>query len=129
MKKSEKTMIGSAMITAIAAVPLAFAAENPFGAQELKNGYMQVAEAADSKSKEMSCGEGKCGGSKKSADPAKAKEMSCGEGKCGGKMKKPDATPADETPAAPKEESKPESAAPQTEAPKKIQPTPPSPNA
>jgi len=50
-------------------------AENPFGANELSSGYMQLAASH----MEGKCGEGKCGGG-----DAKDKEGKCGEGKCGG---------------------------------------------
>ncbi len=71
--------------------------ENPFALTELNTGYMHLAEA-DKDSKEMSCGEGKCGGNmakggeEKNVEgncagnkpmPKSDKEASCGEGKCG----------------------------------------------
>lgn len=73
--------LGSAVAASLAAAPVS-AAENPFAAQAMANGYL-VAEA--DKAPEGKCGgkkakEGKCG--------AKAKEGKCGgakakEGKCG----------------------------------------------
>jgi len=86
---------------------------NPFALTELANGYMQVAEAdnskqGDTKMKAGACGEGKCGASmtppgalEKTAEgkcagnkpmpsekkvDAKAMEGKCGEGKCGSSM-------------------------------------------
>jgi len=70
--------VGTAIVTSLASVNTATAAENPFAMTELSSGYM-VAEMAEGK-----CGEGKCGGAK-ATDEAKAmKEGKCGEGKCGG---------------------------------------------
>ena len=74
--------IGSAFAISLVAAPVANAANNPFGMQQLNSGYF-VAEAKD----------GKCGGDKKSADgkcggDKKAKDGKCGEGKCGGDKKK-----------------------------------------
>ncbi len=50
--------IGSAFAVSLVAVPVANAAENPFGLQQLNSGYLVA--AADGK-----CGEGKCGADKK----------------------------------------------------------------
>ena len=72
------TAIGITMVTGLAALPLAGAAENPFSVTDLGSGY-KVAE----KGKEGKCGEGKCGGNK-AEEGKKAKEGKCGEGKCGG---------------------------------------------
>ncbi|WPL17864.1 putative low-complexity protein [Thiorhodovibrio winogradskyi] len=70
---------------------LAQAEGNPFAAQDMNGGYMQLAEA-DSEGK---CGEGKCGGSGGDKDDGKGDEGKCGgaddkkgdgkdgEGKCG----------------------------------------------
>lgn len=73
MKRKQQSALtlalGSAFATTLAMAPLANAADNPFSAQSIGNGYM-VAEMG--KGKEGKCGEGKCGGTK-------AKE-----GKCGG---------------------------------------------
>ena len=77
--------IGAAFITSLAGVPVANAADNPFGMSQVSGSY-QVAE------------EGKCGGQKKEAmeeketkcGAAKQKSMEegkCGEGKCGAKRK------------------------------------------
>ncbi len=73
--------LGSAF-AAVAGWP-AHAADNPFQAQALKSGY-QVAQA-DTKTRDGKCGEGKCGGDKKST---KGQEGKCGEGKCGADKKK-----------------------------------------
>lgn len=103
-KKTALTLaIGSAFAASLAAAPVAKAAENPFGMQALKSGYM-LADAdmtKDSKAKDGKCGgtkaqaskakDGKCGDmSEKSKDNMKATdkkmpEGKCGEGKCGGK--------------------------------------------
>jgi uncharacterized low-complexity protein len=90
-KKPIITALGAAFVTSMAFTPVVNADANPFGATELKTGYMMLAEgkcgegkcgtekAAD-KAKEAKCGEGKCG-AEKAAD--KVKEAKCGEGKCG----------------------------------------------
>lgn len=64
--------VGSALATTLAAVPIASAADNPFGMQSLDRGYM-VADAH--KYGEKKGGEGKCGG-----------QGACGEGRCGAAM-------------------------------------------
>jgi uncharacterized low-complexity protein len=92
-KKTALTLaIGSAFAASLAA-PVASAADNPFGMQALKSGYM-LAEAGDAKPMEGKCGgkkeqemkakDGKCG------NTAKMKDGKCGEGKCGGKPKAAD---------------------------------------
>lgn len=64
--------VGSALATTLAAVPIASAADNPFGMQSLDRGYM----VADThKYGEKKGGEGKCGG-----------QGACGEGRCGAAM-------------------------------------------
>ena len=108
MKKSLSVAMGATFITAMSVSPMASADTNPFGMQELNNGYMQIAEAKcggeksdkakeakcggekSDKAKEAKCGEGKCGeGMMNKSD--KAKEAKCGEGKCGeGMMNKSD---------------------------------------
>jgi uncharacterized low-complexity protein len=65
--------VGTAIVTSLASVNTASAAENPFAMNELSSGYT-VAEMAEGK-----CGEGKCGGAAKATEEGK-----CGEGKCGG---------------------------------------------
>ena len=67
--------LGAAFVTAMAQFPATQAAENPFATTELQGGYKLAAHH------EGKCGEGKCGGEKKS-------EGKCGEGKCGGGDKK-----------------------------------------
>jgi uncharacterized low-complexity protein len=59
------------------------AAENPFEAKSLKQGY-QLAEGTTEEGKKCDgkCGEGKCGAEGKKC---KDKEGKCGEGKCGEK--------------------------------------------
>jgi uncharacterized low-complexity protein len=102
MKNSIKPMVASVGAAFLmAAGSSAFAAENPFAAQQLNGGYAQLADA--SKTKEASCGaakkteeakcgadkkaeEGKCGEAKCGADK-KAEEGKCGEAKCGADKK------------------------------------------
>lgn len=93
-KTSLSTVVGTALATSLSAGAVV-AAENPFAAKELTNGYMQVAEAGKEQ-KEMKCGaevmksnpEMKCGASMMQGTDAKAME-----GKCAG-MKKDGASPA-----------------------------------
>jgi uncharacterized low-complexity protein len=98
-KKSALTLaIGSAFAISLS-VPVANAAENPFGMQALKDGYM-LADAKDAKAPEGKCGgkkademkakDGKCG------NKAKMKDGKCGEGKCGGAKKADDKAKAPE---------------------------------
>jgi uncharacterized low-complexity protein len=82
--------LGAAFLS-MAASTAVQANENPFSANQLSSGYMQIAGmegkcggAKAEKAKEGKCGEGKCGAGKKEA-MEKAKEGKCGEGKCGGK--------------------------------------------
>ena len=95
--------IGSAFAVTLVAASAANAAENPFGMNALKNGYLLAAAhtgaapadmpAADAKMKDGKCGEGKCGAAKGAAKKdAKMKDGKCGEGKCGAAKK--DAKPA-----------------------------------
>ena len=70
-KKPIITALGAAFVTSMAFTPVVNADTNPFGATELKTGYMMLAEGK--------CGEGKCGADKAAE---KAKEAKCGEGKC-----------------------------------------------
>jgi len=83
--------LGAAFVASLAGTSVANAADNPFSMTELSSGYM----VADSK--EGKCGEGKCGGEKKTEEgkcgegkcggEKKAEEGKCGEGKCGGEKK------------------------------------------
>ena len=57
-----------AFVASLASVSFAEVADNPFGAQELSQGYQMLADAHEGEDKE---GEGKCG------------EGKCGEGNCG----------------------------------------------
>lgn len=101
MATSKKTSIAiaasAAMTAGLALSPSIASAENPFAAQELSNGYMQLAEhhAEEGKCGEAKCGgdkkteEGKCGGDKKAEEgkcggDKKMDEGKCGEAKCGG---------------------------------------------
>lgn len=102
MKKLNKTPLSLAIGTSLVAgvfTTAAHADSNPFAMTDLANGYMHMAEADYDKKKEGKCGEGKCGGKKKSAEgkcggSAKAADKSaegkCGEGKCGGSAKAAD---------------------------------------
>ena len=81
--------VGVAFVSSLAASTTAMAADNPFEAADLDNGYML---AGGDKAEEGKCGEGKCGGDKAEEGKCgadKAKEGKCGgdkaeEGKCGG---------------------------------------------
>jgi uncharacterized low-complexity protein len=66
--------VGVAFVSSMAVSTSAIAADNPFEATDLDEGYML---AGEHKGEEGKCGEGKCGGEK-------AEEGKCGEGKCGG---------------------------------------------
>ena len=63
--------LGTTFVVALAAFPVANAADNPFSLTGISSGYM-VADSAEGK-----CGEGKCGGDK-------TKDTKEAEGKCGG---------------------------------------------
>ena len=79
MKRTLKPVVaalGTTFVVALAASPIANAANNPFSITEISSGYI-VADKAEGK-----CGEGKCGGAK--AKDTKETEGKCGEGKCGG---------------------------------------------
>ncbi len=74
MKRTLKPIaaaIGTTFVIALAASPIANAANNPFSLTEISSGYM-IADKAEGK-----CGEGKCGGDK-------TKDKKEAEGKCGG---------------------------------------------
>ena len=77
--------VGTAFVASLATASVANA-ENPFAAEELENGYDQLARAdAEGKCGEGKCGEGKCGGAESDKDTeAKCGEAKCGEAKCGG---------------------------------------------
>lgn len=87
-KTSIAIAAGAAMTAGLALSPIA-SADNPFAAQELSSGYMQLAEHG---AEEGKCGEAKCGGDKK-GEEGKCGEAKCGadkkaeEGKCGGDKK------------------------------------------
>jgi uncharacterized low-complexity protein len=84
MTKPVAAAVGAAFVSSMAASTAAVAADNPFEATDLDNGYML---AGQEKAKEGKCGEGKCGGEKAkegSCGEGKAEEGKCGEGKCGG---------------------------------------------
>ena len=93
-KKPLAIALGAALVTTLAATPVANAADNPFAMSELSSGYM-VAEMAEGKcggdkaksEAEGKCGEGKCGGAKTEAEAKSTAEGKCGEGKCGGEKK------------------------------------------
>lgn len=78
--------LGAVLTASATTLPLASAADNPFGMTQLSSGYM-VAFAdgkcgankpSEEKEAEGKCGEGKCGEEKQG-------EGKCGEGKCGEK--------------------------------------------
>ena len=55
-------IVGAALVSSLATINLANAADNPFAVKSLDAGYMQVAEADSGKDMgEGKCGEGKCG--------------------------------------------------------------------
>ena len=58
-------VLGTAFVAAMTQMPATQAAENPFATAELKTGYKVAAHH------EGKCGEGKCGGEKKSAKEGK----------------------------------------------------------
>lgn len=88
--------LGTGFAVTLAASGVANAADNPFAASELSNGYMVAAHHGEGEGK---CGEGKCGEGKKedkhgegkcgekssegSCGSKGDKEGKCGEGKCG----------------------------------------------
>ena len=76
--------VGVAFVSSLAVSSTAVAADNPFEATDLNDGYML---AGGEKGEEGKCGEGKCGGDKGeegSCGDDKGEEGKCGEGKCGG---------------------------------------------
>jgi len=76
--------IGSVFAVSLVAAPVANAASNPFGMQQLNSGYLVAdAKAADGKCGDKKAAEAKCG-DKKAAE-AKKKDGKCGTGKCGAK--------------------------------------------
>lgn len=89
MKKMHKTPLALAMGATLLplSVDLAQAEINPFGLADLNSGYMQTAAAAqsdqgaDTKMKDGSCGEGKCGAAMKQSASTDKKAV---EGKCAG---------------------------------------------
>ena len=95
-KKTFATVLGAAVAGSLAGT--ASAGENPFAMKDLASGYMQVAEAGK-ETKEMVCGEGKCGGQKmqspemncgamkQAAQPSAEQEKKAMEGKCAAGMK------------------------------------------
>ena len=105
-KKTLTTVLGAAVAGSLAGT--VSAGENPFAMRDLVSGYLQVAEAGKD-TKEMVCGEGKCGGQKmqspemncgamKQAQPSAEQEKKAMEGKCapGMKMDAPAAAPTGE---------------------------------
>ncbi len=87
------TAVGTAFLVTAAIAAPAFAAENPFQADELRSGYNLAASHTEGKcgegkcgedkaESEGKCGEGKCGESKAESE-GKCGEGKCGEGKCG----------------------------------------------
>ncbi len=84
-------VLGTTFAVALAASPIANAANNPFSLTEISSGYM-VADQAEGKCGEGKCGEGKAKDKKESKGKSreakdvdkKSDEGKCGEGKCGG---------------------------------------------
>jgi uncharacterized low-complexity protein len=97
-KKSElKTVtaaLGTTFAVSLAAIPMANAADNPFGVTQFQSGYMVSAEegkCGGDKDAEGKCGgdkdkdaEGKCGGDKDKDAEGKCGGEKDAEGKCGG---------------------------------------------
>jgi uncharacterized low-complexity protein len=79
--------VGVAFVTSMAVSTAAVAADNPFAATDLEDGYL----LAGGDGEEGKCGEGKCGGDKgeEGSCGEKGEEGSCGEkgaeGSCGEK--------------------------------------------
>jgi len=85
MKPTLITSLALGSVLAMGSATLS-AAENPFGAMTLKQGY-QLAGDDHKKDGEGKCGEGKCGekkGEGKCGEDKKG-DGKCGEGKCGEK--------------------------------------------
>ena len=89
--KPVAAVLGTTFAVALAASPIANAADNPFSLTEISGGYM-VADQAEGKCGEGKCGEGKAKDKKESEGKArvakdgdkKSDEGKCGEAKCGG---------------------------------------------
>jgi len=89
--KPVAAVLGTTFAVALAASPIANAANNPFSLTEISSGYM-VADQAEGKCGEGKCGEGKAKDKKESKGKSrvakdgdkKSDEGKCGEGKCGG---------------------------------------------
>jgi len=72
-KSPLSSVLGTAIVTSLTTAAVA-EERDPFALKDLSSGYLlQVAE--ETKAKEMTCGEGKCG-----AQMMKAPEMKCGAG-------------------------------------------------
>jgi uncharacterized low-complexity protein len=82
------TAVSAAFLATAAISTPAFAAENPFQADQLRSGYNLADGHAEGKCGEGKCGEGKaesegkCGEGKCGEEKAES-EGKCGEGKCG----------------------------------------------
>jgi len=89
--KPVAAVLGTTFAVALAASPIANAANNPFSLTEISSGYM-VADQAEGKCGEGKCGEGKAKDKKESKGKSrvakdgdkKSDEGKCGEAKCGG---------------------------------------------
>ena len=89
--KPVAAVLGTTFAVALAASPIANAANNPFSLTEISSGYM-VADQAEGKCGEGKCGEGKAKEKKESKGKSrvakdgdkKSDEGKCGEAKCGG---------------------------------------------
>lgn len=80
MKLSSLTSVATVLAVSLG-TSVAQAETNPFMAKPLSSMTLADNHHANHEGK---CGEGKCGGSMKTATQEKAKEGKCGEGKCGG---------------------------------------------
>ena len=81
--KATATAVGAAFLVTAAISTPAFAAENPFQADELRSGYNLAGHHAEGKCGEGKCGEGKAEGEGKCGEDKAESEGKCGEGKCG----------------------------------------------
>ncbi len=78
-KHAKPFALAAGALFATAAASGAMAADNPFGADELSEGYnSQQFQVAEGQCGEGTCGEGTCG-----EDGDKDSEGQCGEGTCG----------------------------------------------
>lgn len=61
-KPNVSLAIGTFLVGSLTVMPAVNAGQNPFSSTVLESGYMVAGEHGESKKKEGTCGEGKCGG-------------------------------------------------------------------